>query len=303
MTRRYAVFDVFTKSKLAGNPLAVVFDSDGLSDADMQNIAIEFNLSETVFVGAPKNPAHTASLRIFTPGKELPFAGHPTVGAAIALAEQKNGGADLDMVSVLEEKAGPVRCAIRLRTGEVSFAEFDLPQRSQQFQLRSQLDKQGLADALSISIKDIGFENYVPQLWSAGVPYLIVPVKDVGVLGEVDFDPTTWERIAPMADGGLAAAYLVCRGQNGVSFQVRMFASDMGIVEDPATGSAAAAFSGMVHYFDQLVDGHHSFVLAQGVEMGRPSTIHLHVDVTGGEIVGARIGGEAVRVASGELEL
>ncbi|MCO6185735.1 PhzF family phenazine biosynthesis protein [Rhizobium sp. L1K21] len=303
MARSYAIYDVFTGSKLAGNPLAVVFDGEGLNDDQMQKIAIEFNLSETVFVLPAQKPAHTASLRIFTPGKELPFAGHPTVGTAIALAERNGEGTTMDMVSVLEEKAGPVRCAIKLREGETSFAELDLPKKAEQHPLKAQLDKQGLADALSINIKDIGFENYVPQLWSAGVPFLIVPIKDLGVLGEIDFDPAVWERIAPMADGSLASAYAVCRGQNGISFQARMFANDMGIVEDPATGSAAAAFSGMIHQFDGLVDGHHAFAIAQGIEMGRPSAIHLHVDVTGGEISGARIGGEAVRIASGTLEL
>ncbi len=303
MARPYAVFDVFTGSKLAGNPLAIVFECDDLSDEQMAKIAGEFNLSETVFVMQPQSVAHTAGLRIFTPGKELPFAGHPTVGTAVALAEQKAGGTDMDMVSVLEEKVGPVRCAVRLRQGEPSFAEFDLPRKSEQVKLKAQLDKQGLADAPSISIKDIGFENYVPQVWSAGVPFLIVPVKDAAILGEVDFDSGLWERVAPMANGSLASAFLVCRGQNGVSFQARMFSPDMGIAEDPATGAAVAAFSGMIHLFDQLVDGHHTFAVAQGVEMGRPSMIHLHVDVTGGEIVGARIGGRAVRIASGTLEV
>ncbi len=303
MTRPYAVFDVFTGSRLAGNPLAIVFECDDLSDDQMAKIAGEFNLSETVFVMQPQHAAHTAGLRIFTPGKELPFAGHPTVGTAVALAEQKAGGTNMDMVSVLEENVGPVRCAIRLREGEPTFAEFDLPRKSEQFRLKAQLDKQGLADALSISIKDVGFENYVPQVWSAGVPFLIVPVKDAAILGEVDFDSALWERVAPMANGSLASAFLVCRGQNGVNFQARMFSPDMGIAEDPATGAAVAAFSGMIHLFDQLVDGHHTFAIAQGVEMGRPSMIHLHVDVTGGEIVGARIGGRAVRIASGTLEI
>src|SRR5688572_447918 len=108
MARDYAIYDVFTGDKLAGNPLAVVFDADGLSDIRMQAIAGEFNLSETVFVRPPQNAGHTASLRIFTPGKELPFAGHPTVGAAVALAERQHGDGDLDLVSVLEEKVGPV---------------------------------------------------------------------------------------------------------------------------------------------------------------------------------------------------
>ena len=125
------VYDVFTDRRLAGNPLAVIFDGDGLSDEAMQAIAKEFNLSETVFVQRASNPAYTARLRIFTPGRELPFAGHPTVGTAIALAEQAHGGSTIDIVSVLEENVGPVRCAVKLKAESASFAEFDLPRKSQ----------------------------------------------------------------------------------------------------------------------------------------------------------------------------
>lgn len=303
MSRRYALYDVFTANRLTGNPLAVVFDGAGLDDAAMQAIAGEFNLSETVFVLPAENAAHTARLRIFTPGRELPFAGHPTVGTAIALAESEGGELPIDKVSVLEENIGPVRCAVRLAGDAPSFAEFDLPLKSTACKLEQELDRQGLADALSISVKHIGFENHVPQVWSGGVPFLYVPVKDLATLGEIEFDPALWERHAPMAGGHIASAYLYCRGINGNSFQARMFSPDMGIAEDPATGAAVAGLSGMIHHFDKLVDGYHSFVIAQGVEMGRPSKIHLHLDIHGGEVSRARIGGQAVRVATGLLDL
>jgi trans-2,3-dihydro-3-hydroxyanthranilate isomerase len=132
LQRRYAIYDVFTDRILAGNPLAVVFDGDGLSDQAMQAIAGEFNLSETVFVRRTENPTHTARLRIFTPVHELPFAGHPTVGAAIAIAEIANEdlGRPLDIVSMLEENVGPVRCAVKLSARGASFVEFDLPRQS-----------------------------------------------------------------------------------------------------------------------------------------------------------------------------
>src|SRR5262249_37140783 len=126
--RSFAVYDVFTDRKLAGNPLAVVFDAEGLDDAAMQAIAGEFNLSETTFVRPPKNPAHRAEIRIFTPKHELPFAGHPTVGSAIAITEA--AGADGPAIFVLEEKVGPVRCAVR-QDGAAMFAEFDLPRLPQ----------------------------------------------------------------------------------------------------------------------------------------------------------------------------
>ncbi|MFC5756928.1 MULTISPECIES: PhzF family phenazine biosynthesis protein [unclassified Rhizobium] len=303
MALSYSVYDVFTDTKLAGNPLAVIFDGEGLEDEAMQAIARETNLSETVFVQPADNPAYTARIRIFTPGRELPFAGHPTVGTAIALAERAHGAARLDLVSVLEENVGPVRCAVRLREGEASFAEFDLPRKSQQISLP--LDKAGIADALSLKTTEIGFENHVPSIWSAGVPFLMVPVHDVGAAERLEFDPQLWEKTVPFVDGALASAYIYCRGgvNHVAKFHARMFASGMGISEDPATGSAAAALSGAINHFDRLTDGHHPVLIEQGVEMGRPSFIHLHMDIEGGAISNARIGGQAVRIASGTLDL
>jgi len=299
----YSVYDVFTDTKLAGNPLAVIFDGGGLGDEAMQAIARETNLSETVFVQPADNPAYTARIRIFTPGRELPFAGHPTVGTAIALAERAHEAATLDLVSVLEENVGPVRCAVRLRDGEASFAEFDLPRKSQQIPLP--LDRLGIADALSLKTTEIGFENHVPSIWSAGVPFLMVPVHDVGAAERLEFDPQLWEKTVPFVDGALASAYIYCRGgvNHVAKFHARMFASGMGISEDPATGSAAAALSGAINHFDRLTDGHHPILIEQGVEMGRPSFIHLHMDIEGGTISNARIGGQAVRIATGTLDL
>jgi trans-2,3-dihydro-3-hydroxyanthranilate isomerase len=303
VARSYSVYDVFTDRKLAGNPLAVIFDGDDLSDEAMQAIAKEMNLSETVFVQASGNPAYAARIRIFTPGRELPFAGHPTVGTAIALAERAHAGMTIDLVSVLEENVGPVRCAVQLSKGEASFAEFDLPRKSQQMSMP--LDRIGIAKALQLKTSEICFENHVPSLWTAGVPFLLVPVRDVGAAERVDFDPQLWEATVPFVDGALASAYIYCRG--GVShvakFHARMFASGMGLLEDPATGSAAAALSGAIHHFDRLTDGHHAVMIEQGVEMGRPSFIHLNMDIEGGAISNARIGGQAVRLASGMLDL
>ncbi|MDI7863650.1 PhzF family phenazine biosynthesis protein [Rhizobiaceae bacterium n13] len=305
MPRRYCVYDVFTNRALAGNPLAVVLDGEGLSDQAMQSIATEMNLSETVFVQPPVNPGHTARIRIFTPARELPFAGHPTVGTAVALAETTNGDRDagVDFVSVLEENVGPVRCAVRLKRGEAGFAEFDLPRKSVRTDLP--LDRQGIADALGLKASDIGFENHLPSVWSAGVPFLLVPIHDLRAAERLEFDPQYWERTVPFVDGHLASAYVYCRGgvHHSARFHARMFSPDMGISEDPATGAAVAALSGAIHHFDGLPDGHHAVLVEQGMEMGRPSYIHLHMDVEEGTIATARIGGEAVRLASGELYL
>lgn len=303
MARRYAIYDVFTDRKLAGNPLAVIFDGDGLSDAAMQAIAGEMNLSETVFVQLADNPAHAARLRIFTPGKELPFAGHPTVGSAVALTELERGpdAGDVDLVCMIEEKIGPVRCAVRLRKGAVGFAEFDLPRKPSRIELP--LDIEGLADALSVKVSDLVFENHVPSIWSAGVPFLMLPLRNIAAVQAMEFDVTLWEKAAPFVEGALASAYVYCRGgtHHQAKFHARMFSPDMGIAEDPATGGAVAALAGAIRHFDALPDGNHPILVEQGVEMGRPSYINLHMDVKDGEIARARIGGHAVKVAEGTL--
>lgn len=299
MPRPYAIYDVFTSERLAGNPLAVVFDGKGLSDSGMQAIAREFNLSETVFVTPPENPTHSARLRIFTPGRELPFAGHPTVGAAVALAELNHEETAIDLVSVLEENVGPVRCAVRLMAGKAGFAEFDLPKRSER--LPATIDPHKVADALCLSASDLGFENHRASVWSAGVPFVMIPVRDMAAAGSIAFDPGRWAA----ALGKTSAAYVYCRGgvDHRASFHTRMFAPDMGIAEDPATGGAVAAMSGAILHFDALADGHHAFMIEQGVEMGRPSHIDLHLEIKSQEILRARIGGRAVKIASGNLFL
>lgn len=301
----YAIYDVFTGTALAGNPLAVVFDADHLDDGQMQAIAREFNLSETVFVLRPENPAHTARLRIFTTARELPFAGHPTVGAAVALADRRLGGQlpanGIDMVKMLEEKIGQVRCAVRLLPGKAGFAEFDLPKLSRQLDV--DIEPADIGAALGLDPHEIGFENHRVSLWSAGVPFVMVPVYDLAAAAKAECDAHEWERVAPMGDGQLAFAYVYCRGglNHAASFHARMFAPGDGMPEDPATGSAAAALSGAIHHFDGLPEGKHALVIEQGVEMGRPSLIHLHVDCAGAGVSHVRIGGEAVRIAEGRL--
>jgi trans-2,3-dihydro-3-hydroxyanthranilate isomerase len=311
----YAIYDVFTDTPLSGNPLAVVFGGDGLSDDQMQSVAQEFNLSETVFVLAPESGTHAARLRIFTPVAELPFAGHPTVGAAVAIAhrrnrEHANGGHELDTVIMLEEKVGAIRSVVKLANGRRTsdagvarhgFAEFDLPRLAAP--VACTLKRDAIAEALGVSPRQIGFENHIISAWSAGVPYVMVPMHDVAAVGQCRCDAARWEALAPIHQGILADAFVYCRGgiDHGADFHARMFAPTMGIAEDPATGSAVAALSGAIMHFDAPLDGHHSLKIEQGVEMGRPSRIHLHMDVAKGAVARARIGGDAVQVAEGRI--
>ena len=303
MSRRYAILDVFTDTALAGNPLAVVFDSEGLDTERMQAIAREFNLSETVFVTAPENPAHSAAIRIFTPGRELPFAGHPTVGTAVVLGMERLGGnGDMDAIVVLEETVGAVRCAVSQNNGG-HFAEFDLPKLPER--LAIDLDEAAIAAALGLGPHEIGFENHTITAWSAGVPYICVPVHGLDAVAKVSVTGEDWLALDLLGNGQHVAPYIYCRDTVHLNsgFHARMLAPWDGIREDPATGSAAAAFIGAVAHFDKPRGGLHRFIVEQGLEMGRPSFIHVELDMEGGAATGARIGGHAVVVARGTLEL
>lgn len=298
--RKYFIYDVFTEDRLAGNPLAVVVDSKGLSLAAMQAIAREFNLSETAFVLPPENPKHKARVRIFTPDYEMPFAGHPTVGTAVALTEMGQGG-DLAGIFVLEENIGLVRCAVN-KVGNGLFAEFDLPKLPEAMPLAASAD--AVAAALGLAPHEIGFENHRVSLWSAGVPYITVPVADMKAASRIRFDNEAWFTFSPRkSDSAVASAYIYCRETVGHdnAFHARMIVPGSPSYEDPATGSAAAAFAGAIMHFDKPTDGVSRFWVEQGIEMGRPSRIRLELDVSGGNLVAARIGGHAVKTAEGTI--
>lgn len=298
--RFYEIFDVFADKALAGNPLAVVHDCDGLTDARMQSIAREFNLSETIFILAPENPAHEASVRIFTPDHELPFAGHPTVGAAVSLARRRKSGDDADRLVTLEEKVGIVRCGVML--GENSaFAEFDLPRLPERLDVR--VEKEEAAAAIGLGTHEIGFENHVPAVWSAGTPYLFVPVHNLIAAAKISIDPVYVSESLPHVSERPLPIYAYCRETIlfDSNFHARMFVTGKNVYEDPATGSAAAAFAGVIHQNDRPVDGSSQWWIEQGMEMGRPSRIRLEIDAAGQALSGARIGGTAVKIAEGRL--
>lgn len=291
----YSTYDVFTDTRFAGNPLAVVFEADALSDAKMQIIAREFNLSETIFVRAPALAQHEASVRIFTPTKELPFAGHPTIGCAIALAERRHVGAQ-DLLIVLEEKIGPVRCGVKLAKDAASFAEFSVPKLSEP--AGADPSRESAARALGLSSDAIGFGAHAPSLFSAGVPFAMIPVADTDAL--VRARPSS-ESLSALLGATEVFVYTRAEANAPYCFNARMFAPEIGIVEDPATGSAAAAFAGVLARFEDLPDDWHTLPILQGVEMGRPSLIGLEVHIEKGTLAAARIAGKAVKVSEGTL--
>jgi trans-2,3-dihydro-3-hydroxyanthranilate isomerase len=295
----FATYDVFTDTRFTGNPLAVVFDADELADAQMQAIAREFNLSETVFLCAAADAKHAASARIFTPGSELPFAGHPTIGAAIALAERREGRSEArDLLLVLEEKIGPVRCGVKIASEGASFAEFNAPKLAQP--AGTDPSPAAAARALSLAPSAINFDRHVPSLFSAGVPFAMVPVASLDALARAKPSATSLSRAL-----GATEVFLYARAEPdaGHAFRARMFGPEIGIPEDPATGSAAAAFAGVLARFEDLPDGWHTLPIQQGVEMGRPSLIGLEVEIKNAALAAVRIAGKAIKVSEGTLNL
>ena len=299
MQRRFVTLDVFAARPHAGNPLAVVLDADGLDVAAMQAIAREFNLSETVFVLPPTDPAHRAALRIFTPERELPFAGHPTVGTAVLLALRDAAEGRPAALLVLEEEVGFVPCAVGCGTARSGYATFTLPRLPEEVEPAAALPL--LAGALGLDRRDIGFDAHVPSVFSAGLGFTLVPVATRKALAEIRLDTSLWSQA--MRPVGQENAFAYCRetAETGHHFHARMFAPGMGVVEDPATGSAVAAFAGAVMRFERPGDGEHRLVIEQGYEIGRPSQIELGLRVVDGTLVSATIGGMAVVMSEGQL--
>ncbi len=300
MPRRFFTLDVFTHTQLAGNPLAVVLDSEGLDGNQMQAIAVEFNLSETVFVSLPSDPSNRAAVRIFTPDHELPFAGHPTVGTAVLLNHLNHLGKGDEFV--LEEKVGPVKCKVTPDNG-VLFARFDLPRLSEKVDIA--LNAGQWAAALGLQADEIGTEGHDLSVWDGGVPYVLIPVKSIEAVQGAKVDAAEINKLEPVVNGIRANSYLYCLGGVGGSDHIhaRMFAPSAGIPEDPATGSAVAAFSGQLATAMMGAGETKTFRIEQGYEMGRPSQIVLDMEKQDGLVVNAGISGGAVIVSEGVLHL
>ena len=299
MARKFYTLDVFTNRALAGNPLAVVMDGSGFDDEAMQAITREFNLSETVFVFPPNDESNRANIRIFTPEYELPFAGHPTVGTALLLAELDRLG-DGDSL-VLEEKVGPVSC--KISGGGIRSARFELPKESNQVDWP--LDADAIAKALGVSPDDIGFDDHCVGVWDGGMPYILVPVSSLGAVEQMHVDASLLTEVEPVINGIHANVYAYCRGgiSGDAAFHARMFGGGFGIPEDPATGSAAASLSGQIAKCEIGDNESGTFLIEQGYEMGRPSQITLDITKANGNIASAGISGSAVIVSDGMLHL
>lgn len=303
MRYRYYTADVFTRTCFGGNPLAVLTDARGLSTARMHQVTREFNYSETVFVLPPDDPAHTRKLRIFTPGRELPFAGHPTVGTALVLARAGEIALAGETTRIVfEEGVGPIPVTLTARGGSADFAELTaarLPEVGPEPPPR-----EALAAVLSLSPDDLLDGEWAPQGVSCGVPFLIVPVRDRETLGRVRVDRAAYD--AALSHYWATEIYVLARDPElpGSDLRARMFAPSLGIAEDPATGAAATALAGYLAPRDRRTGPTLTWVVEQGFEMGRPSLLHVQADLGAeGKVTAIRVGGSAVSVCEGWIEV
>lgn len=290
----FVTLDVFTDRKFAGNQLAVLLDARGLSTADMLTITREFSYSETTYVLPPEDSRNTARVRIYTIGYEMPFAGHPTVGTAIAIARARKLTGELR----LELNTGVFPVKVDLDR-PAAFAEFKNPNLPAE--RGAAVDAALIEAALSLPKGSVDRGPHRPRLVGAGVNYLFAKAP-LAVVRAARLNSGAFEAVALDETVGVLL-YAEGGEAKDATYHARMFAPNAGIPEDPATGSAAAALPGQIALSQQLGDGTHHWVIEQGFEIGRPSRLHATVETLGGAVKSVRIGGEAVSVMKGQLEL
>lgn len=281
----YEVWDVFTDTAFTGNPLAIVPDALGLSTRQMQQLTRQFNLSETIFLLPPESDEQTARARIFFPGGEMPFAGHPTVGGALYLARAKGA-----KTVVLGENAGDV--PVEITGGMARFIAPVIPKPT-----GSPVYPSKLARSLGIEELALGPDN--PGVHGGGVPFLYAPVQGLSALADARPCEPCFSSVLDQA--GVDSVYVYTRLDAG-RYRARMFSPTAGIPEDPATGSAAVGLASQLNINRILKDGVTDIRIEQGVEMGRPSEIHLRIVREANLLTRIEIAGRAVPVAKGRIK-
>ncbi len=298
MAYQFLTCDVFTTTRFGGNPLAVLPHASGLSGRQMQQIAREFNFSETTFV-FPAEAGHTRKVRIFTPSSEIPFAGHPNVGTAFVLASTGEFGQVHGTRTVtFEEGAGLVEVTVHEAHGQITSCELAAPQP---VALGKVHPAAAVAAAVSLHADDIVTAHHPPRVASVGLPFLVVELRDRAALERAKVSLPALEAIA--AGESWTGVHLYARTDDEFDLRTRMFAPLAGIVEDPATGSANCALAGLLAGLQPERDGMFRWRIAQGVEMGRPSTLEARAEKRDGAVTGTWIGGASVMVTEGSIHL
>ena len=302
MHPRYLTVDVFTNHVFGGNQLAVFPDAADIPPELMPLIAREFNYSETTFVLPPTDPKHTRRVRIFTPGSELAFAGHPTVGTAHVLATI--GAIELtgdETRIVFEEGVGPVPVTIRAREGRPTFAQLSVARLPEVGPPPPRADR--LAAMLSLDPGDLVGNDMPPEAISCGTPFLFVPLRDRRALARIRVRTDLWEETLRGYVTQMVMVFALDPERPTSDVRARMFAPMIGVPEDPATGSAAVGLGGYLAVRDPRFDGTLRWIVEQGFEMGRPSILEVEADKRAGKVIAVRVGGESVVVCEGRMGL
>ncbi len=298
MKHQYYTCDVFTETRFGGNPLAVLPRAQGLTDNQMQQIAREFNFSETAFVFPPE-AGNTRKLRIFTPRREVDFAGHPNVGAAFILAGMGElGEIGASRTVTFEEKAGVVPVTIHAEKGSIAWCELAAPQP---LSLGKTVPAGLVASAVTLDVADFVTATHPPVVASVGLPFLIAELSGTAALARARVSVGGFEAL--VAEGAPTGVHLYTRVDDGFDLRARMFAPLSGVPEDPATGSANCALVGLLARHDAKPSGSYRWRIAQGVEMGRPSTLLARAEKKNGIAQDTWVGGASVLVSEGVLHV
>jgi trans-2,3-dihydro-3-hydroxyanthranilate isomerase len=301
-TIRFITTDVFTSARFGGNQLAVIPDATGIPEELLLPITREFNYSETTFVYPPAQAEQTRRVRIFTPGGEVPFAGHPTIGTAVVLAATGEIPThDGDTRIVLGENVGPVPVVLRNVHGGGGWAQLSAAKMPE---IGPPVPSRGvLARMLGLNTDDIMATSERPQAVSCGLPFLIVPLSSVKAVSRSRLSLDRWEET--LAHGWASMIWVYAADPEGgtAHYRARMYAPGVNVPEDPATGSAAVTFAGFLAARSRTRNGTLAWTIDQGVEMGRPSRLEIEADKIDGATTALRVGGEAVLVSEGTMQI
>ena len=294
---KYVIVDVFTSQRFTGNPAAIILGADGIADEEMQAIATEFRYSETAFLTAPTNACCAARLRIFTQKEELPFAGHPSIGAAYAVARLGTiFGRPIGKSLSFEQRAGVVSIDITLQDGMPLGATLLAPEP---YHRLVEVDPAVVAACVGLEDEDIVSQRHRPIIASVGLPILLAEVRDLQSLGRCRPIPEQFARHFPRRGANCIHLYTRVNSGNELHFRARHLSPLDGIWEDPATGSANAALAALLADLAPARTLQLQINVKQGVEMGRASTLAATADKHAGKIQAVRIGGDCIQVMEG----
>jgi trans-2,3-dihydro-3-hydroxyanthranilate isomerase len=301
MNYNYYVADIFTKEVFGGAQIAVFPNAVGLTDEQMQAVAKEFNLSETVFITHPETSDNTRRMRIFSPLEEKDFAGHPIIATAYVLGYC----GDVDLTETItpilfQQNNEAIEANVTAENGKPTFVQFSRQSSSSIDRFTPNDDE--IARFLNLELSELDHKKYSPRLVSCGFPYLIVPVWNYDSVRHAKFSYSAWsESIAPQTAASEILLFAPKSPFNDADFNVRLLGPNIGIHDDPPVGTTMPAFAAYLCSFDITQRGTHVFAVDRGDAETRRSVLNLEMDNKGKELLTLRTGGTAVMFAEGKI--